>query len=86
MNQFNKDIRINRKFTVYLQKENRIYIRNIMIGTIMQNSSFLRKKYQLIMHTDFYEESKKCLIENMDALHSIRKENLILVKRLFKRG
>ena len=38
------------------------------------------------MHTDFYEESKKCLIENMDALHSIRKENLILVKRLFKRG
>lgn len=86
MNQFNKDIRINRKFTVYLQKENRIYIRNIMIGTIMQNSSFLRKKYQLIMHTDFYEESKKCLIENMDTLHSIRKENLILVKRLFKRG
>lgn len=86
MNQFNKDIRINRRFTVYLQKENRIYIRNIMIGTIMQNSSFLRKKYQLIMHTDFYEESKKCLIENMDALHSIRKENLILVKRLFKRG
>lgn len=86
MNQFNKNIRNNKKFKNYLKKENKIYIKNIMVGAIMQSSSFLRKKYQIIMHTNFYEESKKCFIENMDMLHSIRKENLTLVKRLFRKG
>ncbi len=77
----NSSIKTNNRIKYYLQRDNKIYIKNIVFGKIVKSNRLLSKKYKLIMNTNFYNESKKCLLENLNKIHTLRKENFRMLHK-----